>query len=47
MKYKNTKTGVVIETTSVIFGGDWVPVEEPKKTPKKRKKAVKDELRND
>ena len=28
MKYKNIKTGVVIETTSKIIGGVWIPVDE-------------------
>lgn len=34
MKYINSKTGAVLETASVIRGGNWVPVEEkqPKKT---------------
>lgn len=30
MKYINTKTGNIIETTGVISGGDWKPVEEGK-----------------
>lgn len=28
MKYKNIKTGVVIETTSKIIGDAWVPADE-------------------
>lgn len=36
MKYINTKTGNIIETTGVISGGDWKPVEEGK-APKKPK----------
>lgn len=44
MKYKNTKTGAVIETTSEL-GGNWMPVEEPKKeekpAPKKKGPAKK------
>lgn len=31
MKYRNTKTQVVIETSCVISGGDWVALEQPKK----------------
>lgn len=27
MLYKNIKTGVTIDVTSVISGGDWVPLE--------------------
>ena len=37
MKFKNTKTGVVIDLTAPISGGDWVAlgeVEETKPTPK-------------
>ena len=39
MKYINTKTGNIIETTGVISGGDWKPVEEGKepKQPKGEK----------
>ena len=33
MKYVNSKTGAVLETASVIKGGNWVPAE--KKQPKK------------
>lgn len=36
MKFKNTKTGVVIDLTAPISGGDWVAfgeVEETKPTP--------------
>lgn len=47
MKYRNTKTGAVIDSPCVISGGDWVtevtekvePKEPEKKEP--RKKAVK------
>lgn len=28
MKYKNIKTGVVIETTSKLIGDTWIPVDE-------------------
>lgn len=42
MKYRNTKTQVVIETACVIFGGDWVKVEEqPASAPKQSKKKSK------
>ena len=37
MKFKNTKTGVVIDLTAPISGGDWVAIgeiEETKPTPK-------------
>ena len=37
MKFKNTKTGVVIDVTAPISGGNWVAlgeVEETKPTPK-------------
>ena len=37
MKFKNTKTGVVIDLTAPISGGNWVAigeVEETKPTPK-------------
>ena len=44
MKYKNTKTGAVIETECKC-GGNWMPVEEPKKeekpAPKKKGTAKK------
>lgn len=47
MKYKNTKTGAVIELNSILSGGDWEavatkeisPIEEaPKETKRKRTK---------
>lgn len=47
MKYKNTKTGAVIELNSILSGGDWEavtakassPIEEaPKETKRKRAK---------
>lgn len=48
MKYKNTKTGAVIETASICTGADWEEVTpaEKKPTSKKapaKKKDVKDE----
>lgn len=46
MKYRNTKTGAVIDSPCVISGGDWItddPKPETKEPEKKepRKKAVK------
>lgn len=37
MKYVNSKTGAVLETASVIRGGNWATVEEkqPKETTEK------------
>lgn len=41
MKYRNERTGAVIETASVISGGDWKPVEEnPAPNPEPAKKAA-------
>lgn len=45
MKYRNKKTGAVIDVKSEL-GGDWMPVEPKKKTepspaPKKKKTAKK------
>lgn len=46
MRYRNTKTGVVVDVTSSIKVGEWVAVEPPTtteeskpaaKTPRKRK----------
>lgn len=44
MKYRNTKTGVVIDVKSVI-GGKWEPVEqeEPPKPKKKQSKKTQKE----
>ena len=45
MKYRNTKTGAVVDFKSKIIGGNWQPLEvaEPPKTTStaKKKKAVK------
>lgn len=38
MKYRNTKTGAIIDSPCVISGGDWVAEE----TPKVVKEAVKE-----
>ena len=42
MKYREKKTGVVIESDSVL-SGSWEPVEEKKKTTKTTKKSAKDD----
>ena len=46
MKYKNTKTGAIIETSTRVSGGNWKPEidEEPekKKTPSKNQGDEKD-----
>lgn len=45
MKYRNTKTGAVVDFKSKISGGHWQPLEvaEPPKTTARKKKAVKKE----
>ena len=50
MKYKNTKTGFVFETSCELKGEDWVALnpspsksKEPKEVKPVRKKAKKDE----
>ena len=40
MKYKNTKTGAVIDSPFVIKGDNWEEVKQKPK-PKQKKKAVK------
>lgn len=40
MKYRNIKTGAIVEVNAVV-SGDWEPVEEKKPTPKKTTKAPK------
>ena len=41
MRYINVKTGAVIESASVVSGGDWKPlVEEKKETAKKASKKT-------
>ena len=45
MRYKNTRTGAVIEVNSEIKGGDWMLVDEKPKTveksaPAKRRKGA-------
>lgn len=41
MMYRNTKTGAVIEVSSEIKGGDWVPVAEKTAPARKRKGTEK------
>ena len=44
MRYRNTKTGAIIDSSCVISGGDWVAEPKVIKKPEKkepRKKAVK------
>lgn len=40
MRYRNVKNGAVIEAKSVL-GGDWMPIDAPKKTGKAEKAAPK------
>lgn len=40
MKYKNTKTGAIIETSTKVAGENWEP--EKKKTPSKNQGTGKD-----
>lgn len=47
MKYKNTLTGATIETTSVITGGGWQPVEEEKPVKKPARRKKNETVRND
>ncbi len=42
MKYKNTKTGAVIDSPFVIKGDNWEEIK-PKPKPKPKKKTVKEE----
>lgn len=45
MKYKNIKTGVLLETTSKIIGDAWKPVEEIKqKEPVTKEEYVEEEV---
>ena len=43
MEYKNTKTGVTFSSPCVISGGDWVLVEDNKKTEQSKRKMEKQE----
>jgi len=47
MEYKNLKTGIIIDVTSNISGGDWIslkdeknPVNKPKDVPKQEHQAI-------
>lgn len=43
MKYRNTKTGIEIETACAVTGDNWEPMVSPQKEPQpeKEKKTVK------
>lgn len=41
MEYKNTKTGVTFSSPCVISGGDWVLVEDNKKTEQSKREMEK------
>lgn len=41
MKFKNTKTGAVVDVPSKLNGPKWIPVEEPAKKPAKKKTSKK------
>lgn len=41
MRYKNTKTGAIIDSSCIISGGDWVKETKPKTTKKVESKEVK------
>ncbi|MGM0143755.1 hypothetical protein IGJ94_000282 [Enterococcus sp. AZ153] len=43
MEYKNTKTGATFSSPCVISGGDWVLVEDSKKTEQSKKEMEKQE----
>lgn len=43
MKYRNTKTGAVIDVNSVISGGNWQTIESAKK-PEKKTSTKKDKV---
>lgn len=43
MRYKNTKTGAVIDSSFVISGDDWARVEKPKEPTKQEMTKVIDE----
>lgn len=45
MKYKNIKTGTVIETECVITGENWEKVSEPVKKQTRKKPVKKEELK--
>lgn len=41
MKYRNRKTGCVIDIKSRLDGGDWEPMEPVTKPPPEKKKVVR------
>jgi hypothetical protein len=41
VKYKNTKTGAVIETASICIGADWEEVTPAEKKPTSKKAPAK------
>ncbi|EPN3639625.1 hypothetical protein ACTXW2_001452 [Enterococcus faecium] len=41
MEYKNTKTGVTFSSPCVISGGDWILIEDNKKTEQSKRKMEK------
>lgn len=43
MRYKNTKTGAVIDSSFVISGDDWAPAENEKKLEQSKKEGNKKE----
>ncbi|MFB8539432.1 hypothetical protein [Enterococcus thailandicus] len=47
MRYKNTKTGAVIDSSFVISGDDWARVEKPKEPIKQEIHQVIDEERQE
>ena len=38
MKYRNTKTGIEIETACAVTGDNWEPMVSPKRSRSRRKK---------
>lgn len=49
MKYRNTKTGIILTFSSPIIGENWEPVEEKLPAPEKpteKRKAVKNAKRD-
>lgn len=42
MRYRNRKTGNVIEITGKLAGGDWEEVKPPKAPPTRKKTVKKD-----
>ena len=44
MKYKNTRTGVVVDSPTLVSGGNWVPYEPGQETVKVVEEPVKEEM---